>query len=313
MNGVSGRRSGRLRYILQTLSLLLASGLVCVSSALADTTVSGTISTNTTWGLGGSPYVFAGDVTVASGVTLTLEPGVVVKLDSGDELDVDGTLLADGTSGQPIVFTSIKDDTAGGDTNGDGGATTPAAGDWYELNFSSPGSGSVLDYVEVRYAGAFGQSIDVYTSGLSITNSTIVDGSSYGIDVHSVSPTIADSTIARHSSYGIYLVGSSASITGNTIQDNSHGIYLSNSPGATITGNTITGHASYGLYADPDSAAVTWSGNVMSDNGYTEDGLVVRVGTLTQSATWGTTDALFIFAGDVTVVASPRNRYQPLC
>src|SRR3989442_10650963 len=74
----------------------------------------GTISADTTWDLAGSPFVVScGGVTVASGETLTIEPGVVVRFSSGcfnGSLSIDGQLVAEGTSAQPILFTSFTDD-----------------------------------------------------------------------------------------------------------------------------------------------------------------------------------------------------------
>ena len=43
------------------------------------------------------------------------------------------TLLSNGTLAQPVVFTSIHDDTHGGDTDQDGGLTPPQLGDWDQV------------------------------------------------------------------------------------------------------------------------------------------------------------------------------------
>lgn len=101
----------------------------------APLVLSGTISSNMRW-RGWKLYHVTGDLTVASGVTLTIEPGAVVKFDAGRSLTVAGgaTLDAQGTRAQPIVFTSIKDDGHGGDTNGDGDKTQPQPGDWARIN-----------------------------------------------------------------------------------------------------------------------------------------------------------------------------------
>ena len=132
-----------------------------VTSAGASTDVAGTIASDTTWDLTGSPYVLTGDVTVAAGVTLALTPGVVVKANSKSrELIVLGMLEAEGTPADPIILTSYKDDTAGGDTNGDGSATAPAFGDWVGVGFYSNSPGSIGDFVEIRYAGYFGASAE---------------------------------------------------------------------------------------------------------------------------------------------------------
>ena len=116
------------------LALLVLSLLVSAGPAYAATHISGTTYTsNTTWTLANSPYVLDGNVTVASGATLTIEPGVIVKFNGiFRELSISGTLSSVGTSSSHIVFTSYQDDSAGGDTNGDG-ASQGSAGQWYAM------------------------------------------------------------------------------------------------------------------------------------------------------------------------------------
>jgi hypothetical protein len=101
----------------------------------AQTQVTGSLPGNTTWTVAGSPYwIYINSVTVEEGDTLTIEPGVVIKSVEGNGgLTVEGTLLANGTAVNPIIFTSEKDDSIGGDTNGDGNGSTPQAGDWDDV------------------------------------------------------------------------------------------------------------------------------------------------------------------------------------
>ncbi len=99
------------------------------------THVSGTINQDTTWTLAGSPYVLDGTVTVASGVRLTIAPGVVVKLNGQlRELRVNGTLTAVGATGSEIVFTSVQDDSVGATRT----ATAPPRSLPLETGSSSP-------------------------------------------------------------------------------------------------------------------------------------------------------------------------------
>lgn len=114
--------------------------------------VSGDITADTWWDAG-YVYVLDGDVTVKPGATLRIDASVI-KVSSNTKLFIDGRLLAVGTKDFPHYFTSLKDDTLCGDTNGDGGATTPTTGDWGWIQFN-PGSSpdSILQRAVIRYGG----------------------------------------------------------------------------------------------------------------------------------------------------------------
>ena len=72
-----------------------------------QTYVSGGIYSNTVWTLANSPYIVTDTVVVFPGVTLTIQPGVVVKFDNNVRLEIrQATLLAQGTLTDSITFTS---------------------------------------------------------------------------------------------------------------------------------------------------------------------------------------------------------------
>ncbi|MBI2968120.1 MAG: right-handed parallel beta-helix repeat-containing protein [Bacteroidetes bacterium] len=101
---------------------------------------------------------------IASNATLTIDSGVVLKLTGRticwygqpDRIQVHGALRVLGNLGEKVIFTSTKDDSAGGDTNNDGNSSSPVAGDWDGIDFfeTSDDSLNILQYCELRYGGA---------------------------------------------------------------------------------------------------------------------------------------------------------------
>lgn len=74
------------------------------------------ITENTTWEKG-NVYVLGGRIAVVDGVTLTIEPGVIVKGQAGTGVNATALLVArgatidaEGTADLPIIFTSVADE-----------------------------------------------------------------------------------------------------------------------------------------------------------------------------------------------------------
>ena len=110
------------------------------SSALAQTDVFGSINSDQTWTVAGSPYLLHADVTVLNGVTLTVDAGVRVEflatgngmggLDSTRiELSIQGHLQVNASASEPAVFTTSD--------------VVPTAGDFYGIVFLAGGTGDV--------------------------------------------------------------------------------------------------------------------------------------------------------------------------
>lgn len=112
---------------------------------------SGTLATNETW-TSGNVYVVDGTFEIDSG-TLTIEAGAIVKLTSTNSYQgivVNGGVVdVLGSATDPAIFTSLQDDSVGGDSGGDG-VTTGSTGDYATaINFYS---GAVeLNYSLIRY------------------------------------------------------------------------------------------------------------------------------------------------------------------
>jgi hypothetical protein len=132
------------------------------------------ITANTTWTPAGNPYILYGDVRVNNNATLTIQAGVVVRGDKASRgtltIERGSRILANGTSTNPIVFTSnqpvnqrASKDWGGlnimGRATNNQGANVNAEG--YPACVTAPQYGGttdndnsgVLRYVRIEYGG----------------------------------------------------------------------------------------------------------------------------------------------------------------
>jgi len=191
---------------------------------------------NVTWGISGSPYFVKNSVTVASGCSLTIDPYVIVKFEFIQNLNISGTLNVNGQAGAPVTFTSIYDDSIGGDTNGDGNATSPGlnvaffGGDWFGVHYNSGSLGS-MSFSHVNYADM-------------------------AVTLDSASPTLNDLTATEYGVFGLHLLsaaGVASPVVNNlvlhTTFTNSTQLFIESSAtgtvAPTITGGTITPTSSF--------------------------------------------------------------------
>jgi uncharacterized repeat protein (TIGR01451 family) len=207
----------------------------------------GLLTNDTTWDAASGPHVVTCDVTVGPTATLTIEPEAVVKFIGATRLIVDGQLVAAGSDTQSIIFTSYKDDAAGGDTNGDGSASSPQKGDWGKLVINS-GSNASLDYVTVRYGGSGTPSANIWvnTPNFALSNSIIEQGWQYGIIFENVLPQSFITNTLRNNyrpalANLLELEGVSAFLRGNSASGNNgatngeNGFFLKGTFSGTLT------------------------------------------------------------------------------
>ncbi|KAA3654114.1 MAG: hypothetical protein DWQ04_34710, partial [Chloroflexi bacterium] len=200
---------------------------------------SGAINSNETW-TSDNIYVITADLTISSGVTVTINPGVIVKFNYyyTHNILVDGTLNVNGTSTNKVYFTSERDDTLGGDTNGNGATNSPAAGQWESIRFRS-GSDGTWTHAELRYGGDKGGAIALSGSSPSFDNLTVKKSELAAITALPTDmPTITNFSAQDTPRGGLNFQG--GTVTGNITWSQSDIVHIISSDVTVNDGATLT-------------------------------------------------------------------------
>ncbi|MFN8288032.1 MAG: hypothetical protein U0V74_14845 [Chitinophagales bacterium] len=177
----------------------------------------------TTW-QANKVYIIDAGTTLNIQAQLTIEPGCIIKFASWYGINVNGSgkINATGTSTAPIIFTSIKDDSYCGDTNGDGTTTAAAKGDWGGIQIENGVTGNSFVYCKFFYAGAN----DPNGGYLHTVIEDNANGSTYDHCTFAHTSSPASVTTGDYGALRLYGTGTAYVCTNNIFYDNGIPVFV---------------------------------------------------------------------------------------
>jgi len=227
-------------------------------TAIDYTPLSGTISSNRTLTPEEGPYGIIGNLTIASGVTLTIEAGTLLRVNPGTHIYVYGTIQANGDELRNINITSMQDALFGG------AGVTGFSDYWGYIDIRNNGA-FYGTYVNMYYAGKWHPWADQsYIINLSGAKSTLVLSHSkikYSFhnaiqiksDVNDLTLQAVSCTFESIVDYGIYFEGKASAVGTVSITENNFfgcGVYINKLGSANfiVDNNTFTGNDLTSIY-----------------------------------------------------------------
>jgi RHS repeat-associated protein len=265
--------------------------LLLAPSAASATTLPSTIKEDMTLTAAGNPYT--GSSTIEPGVTVKAEPDVKFTVGT---LTVKGTLTAEGTAEEPVVFTG-----------------TGPGPSWCSISFESGSGASVIDHAELSYGGGCGGGVVKVNGGTSptIKNSTFRKNTNSPIRVYDGgAPEIADNEFVANLGTAIYYRASGTqtgelNIHGNLIEGGSNGIDVESTSTGSVAGKTLGANTivkTTGIafrYVGPDIPG-NITGNTLIEN---KQQYLTIGGTVAHTSTWNDGGTPIASEGGVTVAS----------
>ncbi len=296
-----------LLIVIIVVSLVLVTTVHFGEAQSSGTNVSGVITSDTTWTQANSPYTFTGPIAINAGVTLTIQPGVIVNIGT-NYLQVNGTLDSRGQSNNPIVIngnSNVHSGYPGYVNTGSSGYQilfTSRSSRWNELT----GTGSIIQNANLNY-------IPVEIDGASpkIDNNIITFNQSQNsyeeaIIVSGGSPIISSNTITMNCSGRV--------TNGITVK----AIPIERQTSPTISNNTMSGinTLGYGVYSIGnatiiDNSIYGWEMGISSANDffYQTNNTIIRNVICSNNGTWSF--GIFLDSNDVSIVENNTINSNP--
>jgi gliding motility-associated-like protein len=279
------------------LFIFIATYVVSSSQASAQTTITaGTLTVNTTWTKAASPYIVTNNLMIAGGVSLTLQPGTVVKFEPNVQLIVAGELIANGNSNDSIYFLRNSGSQNWAGITFSVGSAASSISSQYAYQ-----SGSVFNYCAIRNVTSTNGAIYTVNTALYISNSTINQNNANGIRfaysgmfTNLDKVVIANSSISNNSFNGIqfdaYQLAGHLRIINNTISNNTLSGIKTDEVGSHVShtyyiaGNSVIGNGQTGIETSCNGLQ-TIENNLVYNNGI---GIKTRGTGITSSNTFNT-------------------------
>jgi parallel beta-helix repeat protein len=262
------------------LTILLIATIICglasvnimpLGTAQTSTPVNGIITQNTTWTKTNSPYSLTGPVGVSQGVTLTIEPGATVNLNSY-YITVNGTMIAKGTNSDKIQINGI-----------DGSSPGIPLGSSLAISFTY---GIIINNNENSIGSTF-ENVIINSVRMALGSSSIIDHCTVIGFVAGQSTIISNNLVT-----GVLFAGGNSQVLNNTIKGGiqaeyespiisnnvisgggrGNGIWFYLSDNIAISGNTIT-NCEQGIFAQGGNGII--DRNFIADN---TDGITISYG-----------------------------------
>jgi hypothetical protein len=201
---------GFITYITKRLavSLLLLHLLLGALRAQDVIVIEGDITQNTTW-ISGNTYIIAANISISPSRTLNIQPGVLVLFNFERRITVYGSIIAEGTQTDSIIFAPNY-------------AFPGESWKWTGIRFESLSGSNIISFA--TFSNAQNAIIVQTGSQLELSNCTFKD-SQLGIKLEGQESSIRQSLFLDNV-LGVYVSGSGNLVTGNKFELNDYAVTL---------------------------------------------------------------------------------------
>lgn len=178
-----------------------------------------------------------------------------------------GSIYTHGTAENPVIFTSFCDDEHGGDTNNDGDASKPAAGDWGYVKILN--GHAELKNLKLLYAGANSPALEFQNGASGWVDSCMIQHSNFHGISSNATLSITNSNISNNAKSGIVVTadGCKPIIHNNIIgQNGENGVEINYYSNPSVQDNTFEGNSKNAIYVNGGLINSSWHGNTATEN-----------------------------------------------